>query len=679
MSFWKKLPGAKESPKTIHEATKEGDLQKVEALLKDDSHLVFSKRDDGWTPLHSAAHWGFIDIAQLFLVHGADVNARDKDGRTPLHFAALHGHKDVVELLLANGTDVNAEDKHGKTPLHVASEKGHKDVVELLLANKALVDAKDEDGKTPLHMPAKDYKDVAELLLANGADVNVKDNNEKTPLSLALQNGSRELAELLRQHGGRDFRGEVLEIYYAAKNGALNQVQRLLKSHPELVSSKNGASDGGTPLEAAAQSGHKDVAELLLTSGADVNAKDNRGYTPLHEAAKWGHKDVAELLLANRAAVNAKDKFGDTPLHVAAVRGHKGVAELLLANSAELNAEHEEGPTPLHSAAHQGQRDMVELLLANGADVNAKGPGGWTPLHSAAARGYKDVAELLLANKAVVDARSNDGETPLQCAANRDVAELLRQHGGRDFVVEIQDAAKDGDLENVKALLKDNPHLAFRSLSWFISNNDATAVQILLGAGATVDSRTIKMAETAVHQARVERARLCPSASAVASAYGTEAALEYQREARNFYTPRERAVAHGEIIEAAEKALALLQSKAAAPSNPTPNTQARPGRSAVPTLTCAGCTKIYKIGDDAVAVTLEHGLSLARGAVIFSDGSKAVREDLVAGLDVDASPENLAGAREKARQNWKIIQDSLSQGRRRTWCCKACNKVNEYP
>ncbi|MGO8926242.1 MAG: ankyrin repeat domain-containing protein, partial [Limisphaerales bacterium] len=51
-----------------------------------------------------------------------------------------------------------------------------------------------------------------------------------------------------------------------------------------------------TPLHLAARLGHKDVAELLLASKADVNAKDNGGQTPLHLAVVFGHKDVAELL-----------------------------------------------------------------------------------------------------------------------------------------------------------------------------------------------------------------------------------------------------------------------------------------------------------------------------------------------------------------------------------------------
>ena len=49
----------------------------------------------------------------------------------------------------------------------------------------------------------------------------------------------------------------------------------------------------------------------------------------MHWAAEFGRKDVAELLLASKAEVNAKDITGATPFHAAAALKHEDVAELL--------------------------------------------------------------------------------------------------------------------------------------------------------------------------------------------------------------------------------------------------------------------------------------------------------------------------------------------------------------
>ena len=64
----------------------------------------------------------------------------------------------------------------------------------------------------------------------------------------------------------------------------------------------------------AAWGRHTEIVELLITNGADVNAKDDRGATPLHHAID---KEIVELLIAEGADVNAKDKRGRTPLDVA--------------------------------------------------------------------------------------------------------------------------------------------------------------------------------------------------------------------------------------------------------------------------------------------------------------------------------------------------------------------------
>ena len=114
----------------IHDAAKNGDLDKVKALLKANPDLVFSKTDNGGTPLHWAVQNGHKDVVELLLANKADVDAKDNNGVSPLHVAADTGYTDVAQLLLADNAAVNAKSNDGSTPLHEAAMMGHKDVVE---------------------------------------------------------------------------------------------------------------------------------------------------------------------------------------------------------------------------------------------------------------------------------------------------------------------------------------------------------------------------------------------------------------------------------------------------------------------------------------------------------------------------------------------------------------------
>ena len=75
--------------------------------------------------------------------------------------------------------------------------------------------------------------------------------------------------------------------------------------------------EDGTVLLNIGESGGKEVTELLIANGADVNVADMALMTPLHFAVVFDHKEIAELLIANGADVNANDIGGGTPLDYA--------------------------------------------------------------------------------------------------------------------------------------------------------------------------------------------------------------------------------------------------------------------------------------------------------------------------------------------------------------------------
>ena len=133
----------------------------------------------------------------------------------------------------------------------------------------------------------------------------------------------------------------------------------------------------------AAMIGNVNSLEEFLKAGVGVDARDEFGSsTPLHCAAIQGQKEITQILVAKGANVNATNKAGITPL-MCAVMGQgdcKEVTEILIANGANINTQDSAGRTPLHIAILNGQPNMVMLLLEKGADVNVRMNNGETPL-----------------------------------------------------------------------------------------------------------------------------------------------------------------------------------------------------------------------------------------------------------------------------------------------------------
>jgi ankyrin repeat protein len=215
------------------EAVKFNNLEKVTALIDQNSDLVNAKSSSGETAVLLAAYYRANEIKELLIEQGADlnifeaaavgkttrvkellettseelVNAYSMDGFTPLGLAAHFGSEETVRLLLDKGASVNARSTDGNLnnmAIHAAIAGNYEQIVRILILHGADVNAECKGkwrlGYTPLHVAAYfGRSSIIEILLQNAAAPSKLTENNESPYDLAILRDHPEEAALLKK------------------------------------------------------------------------------------------------------------------------------------------------------------------------------------------------------------------------------------------------------------------------------------------------------------------------------------------------------------------------------------------------------------------------------------------------------------------------------------------------
>lgn len=341
---------------------------------------------------------------------------------------------------------------------------------------------------------SKQFDGVYFLIDECSSFINKRDQEVDDPLFVAITNEAPvELVELLIKSGANI---ELDHIHFAIGVNRLDIVELILKHKPDFLELPD--EFGQTPLHFAAAKGRDQIAEYLISQGANVNVQtgtQKTGTSPLDHAVKFNHVNVVKVLIGAGADIDPKifieatknnqldivkllfehkhdllestDGLDQTPLVWAASKGFTKVVEYFISMGANLNSlsarDHmQEDPktyrSPLEWALWRNHSEVIETLTKAGAEIHPRF------LNRAARDGRLDIIQFVLNHKPEFLALADPlGQTALMCAAARGhtkVVEYLINHDGIDVTVK----SKKGD----------------SALDWAIKGKHPEIIRILL-------------------------------------------------------------------------------------------------------------------------------------------------------------------------------------------------------
>jgi ankyrin repeat protein len=401
----------------LHLSARHGN-QKLSLDLIDRGVDPNARDNDGRTPLHAALAGGNSELARALMKRGADLTLRDKVGLLPgqdreggalrellwhllleadtpeklaafeqmlsdapalaarlrwsglLVRAAQPPRPELMKYLLAIGVDPNASNEQGETALGMATFNHEKlEVLDLLLDGGARLDAVNTEGETPLHKAARWYRpEEFDKLLARDPDVTTRDKHGCTALhTLLYAHGSR-LKEIRPAVDELRRRGVPMDVHLAAVLGDRAAVEKFITEYPSRVRETVG---GWTPLHAAVRGGHKEIVDLLLDRGADINAElgpsaEPRGGTALHLAYHYGMREMMLHLVKRGADLRPNDRLGYSPLGAAIQQRWPELVRAMIERGADIHAANRSGNTMLDLALNGGDKEIIALIQSAG-------------------------------------------------------------------------------------------------------------------------------------------------------------------------------------------------------------------------------------------------------------------------------------------------------------------------
>lgn len=346
----------------------------------------------GRTPLFDAVYNNSLEVAMLFFSNKLNHELKDKKGRTAAFCLAERSgdETEMADLLISNGVDLDHEDSNGRSILGALVESGKPALVEYLLQKNIRVRSEERiKGKSLLcYSMSKDHSpDMILSLVNHEIQIDEIDSNGNTPLMIAIKRKNQQVAIALIKKG--------VDINHCNKKG-LNAVQlavqhnevnvfRELYTHPDISYRLNAAEVQKMTRTAVRLLSHK-ALEILHSKHPEITIEVLNIDKSLCYLLKKRLTDMADHLISIGADINVVDESIATPLLYAANNNLYETAQLLIEHGADVNYCNDINITPLIEAGKNNATEVAFLLLENGADIHIVDWEGFTALDHAKQR-----------------------------------------------------------------------------------------------------------------------------------------------------------------------------------------------------------------------------------------------------------------------------------------------------
>lgn len=165
----------------------------------------------------------------------------------------------------------------------------------------------------------------------------------------------------------------------------------------------------------AAYDGDFTLFKSKIDAGANIEAIDSEGYTALIYSCAYGYQDIAELLISKGANINSF-KNDVNPMFAAVNNDNTDVIQILLDAGSDINCTDSEGYTPLMFAAQEGYTNSVSYLLSHGAKIDIENNAGHTATSIATQNNHNDVVDILILSNPKKAGYSKYANSPINTA-----------------------------------------------------------------------------------------------------------------------------------------------------------------------------------------------------------------------------------------------------------------------